>query len=248
MRVTGSTQHDVWDVVVVGAGFSGLYVAYRMREMGLTVRVLEQGSDVGGTWFWNRYPGARCDMFSYDYSYSFSPEVQEEWTWTERYGSGPEILRYIHFVADRFDLRRHVQLNTAVTAVTYDDGSSLWRTSTGAGDVLTSRFVVMATGVLSQPKAPDIDGMDEFRGQVLRSCLWPEGGVDLTGKRVGVIGTGSTGIQIIPALAPVVRELVVFQRSPNFSVPAVNGPVTPEEMALVRAHYDERRAESRLSS
>ena len=242
-----SDRPDFYDAVVVGAGFAGLRTLYRLRAMGLTVRVLEAGDDVGGTWYWNRYPGARCDVYSVDYSYSFSEELDQEWVWSERYATQPEILRYIHHVADRFDLRRDVQLQTRVVgADPFPDGSG-WTTRTDTGETLRSTYLVMAVGCLSSTKLPEFDGLETFTGNWYHTGDWPHRPIDFTGKRVGVIGTGSSGIQIIPQLAESAAELTVFQRTPNFSIPAYNGPLPTEELAEVKANYPQRRQNARMS-
>ncbi|MGA8456008.1 MAG: NAD(P)/FAD-dependent oxidoreductase, partial [Streptosporangiaceae bacterium] len=189
------------DVAVVGAGFAGLYMLYRLRGLGLRVRVFERGTDVGGTWFWNRYPGARCDIESVDYCYSFSAELLAEWVWTERYATQPEILRYLHHVADRFSLRRDIQLGTRVTSMRYDEPGNRWLVSTDVGEVVSARHCVLAVGNLSSPKRPDFAGLDSFRGDWYHTSQWPAGGVDFGGKRVGIVGTGSTAIQALPQIA-----------------------------------------------
>ncbi len=236
-----------FDVVVVGAGFAGLVMLYRLRQIGVTARAYETGNGVGGTWFWNRYPGARCDVESMEYSYQFSPELQQEWNWTERYSAQPEILRYINHVADRFDLRRDIQLSTRVTTATYDEGNALWTVETDRGDRVTARFLVMATGCLSAANTPNFPGRDSFAGRSLHTGAWPQEGVDFTGKRVGIIGTGSSGIQSIPVIADECAHLTVFQRTPNFSVPAGNRPLTVAERDRVKAVYPEFRAANSLT-
>ena len=233
---------DTFDLVVVGAGFAGLYALHRARGLGLTTRVLEAGGDVGGTWYWNRYPGARCDVESMEYSYSFDEDLQQEWDWTERYAGQPEILRYASHVADRFDLRRDIRFDTRVTAATWDDDATRWVVETEAGDVLRASFLVMATGCLSSAMVPDIAGADSFTGATFHTGRWPHEGVDLTGRRVGVIGTGSSGIQAIPLLAEQAAELTVFQRTAAYTVPARNGPLDPAEAAEIKASYAELRA------
>lgn len=221
-----------FDVVVVGAGFAGLYALHRLRRLGWRARVYEAAAGVGGTWWWNRYPGARCDVESLDYSCSFSPVLEQEWEWSERYATQPEILRYLDHVADRFDLRRNIRFDTRVTACTYVDnaggyrpdhdrgGDDIWEIRTDRGDVVTARFVVMATGCLSRPKPPGIAGAESFAGDTYHTTSWPHDGVDFTGRRVGVIGTGSSGIQAIPLIAEQAEHLTVFQRTANFSSPA----------------------------
>lgn len=233
------------DVVVVGAGFAGLYMLYRLREQGLSVRVFEAGNGIGGTWFWNRYPGARCDIESLEYSYQFSAELQQEWNWSERYATQPEILRYIDHVADRFDLRSHIQLNTRVNRAVFAEDSATWQISTSDGGQWSAGFCVMATGCLSSANLPDIPGRDTFRGQAYHTGQWPQQGVDFTGLNVGVIGTGSSAIQSIPLIAAQAKRLTVFQRSPNYSIPAHNQPLDPERVAEIKSRYPEFRAANR---
>ncbi len=240
------------DVVVVGAGFAGLYLLYRLRHAGFSAVGLEAADGVGGTWYWNRYPGARCDIQSVDYSYSFDAELDEEWEWSERYATQPEILRYVNQVADRHDLRRDIRFGTRVASAIWNDDSALWTINTaetdGSGaDSLTCRYYVMATGCLSAPKEPDIAGADQFSGEVYSTSRWPHEGVDFTGKRVGVIGTGSSGIQSIPIIADQASALTVFQRTPNFSIPAHNGPVTEEKMTQIEGRRVEYREDARWS-
>jgi cyclohexanone monooxygenase len=229
------------DMVIVGAGFSGLYMLHRARQLGLSARIFEKGHGVGGTWYWNRYPGARCDVESFDYQYSFSPELLDEWRWTERYPHQREILAYLEFVATRFALRDDIQFDTTVTAARYDESGGRWTVETNRGEQVTAGFVVMATGCLSTANVPAIDGLDEFTGRWYHTGSWPHEGVDLTGKRVAVIGTGSSGIQVIPELAEQAAELVVFQRTPNFSIPAFNRTLTPDEIKAERAGFAQRR-------
>ncbi|OBG67809.1 FAD-dependent oxidoreductase [Mycobacterium sp. E3339] len=234
------------DVVVVGAGIAGLYLAYRLSRSGYRFRVFEAGDDLGGTWYWNRYPGARVDVPSVDYMYSFDPDWRRDWQWSEKYATQPEILRYLNHVADKHDLRRHITFSTRVQRASWDDDASLWRIATGAGDQLTCRFVVMATGCLSAPKPPEVDGLERFAGDVYFTSNWPHEPVDFRGKRVAVIGTGSSGVQSIPIIAQQARELVVFQRTPNFSIPARNGPLSAEKLAQT-ANEAEYRAAARIS-
>ncbi|CAM5736180.1 NAD(P)/FAD-dependent oxidoreductase [Mycolicibacterium aubagnense] len=229
------------DVVVVGAGFAGLYALHKLRSEGHSVVVLEAAADVGGTWYHNRYPGARCDVESIDYCYSFDKDLQQEWTWTEKYATQAEILTYINHVADRFDLRRDIRLHTRVTSATLDEERLRWVVTTDTGESVDAQFCVMATGALSDPLLPDIPGVETFAGETYHTANWPHEGVDFTGKRVGLIGTGSSGIQTTPIVAAQAAELVVFQRTPNFSVPAGNEPLTAEREAEVKANYDERR-------
>lgn len=229
------------DVVVVGAGFGGLYAIHKLRSQGLSVQAFETGDDVGGTWYWNRYPGARCDVESMEYSYSFSPELEREWVWSERYAPQPEILRYLQHVAERFDLRRDIAFETRVTAVHYEDATGLWRVRTDRGDEVLARFCVMATGCLSAGSAPNIPGLADFTGTLYQTHQWPKEQVDVTGLRVGVVGTGSSGIQVIPMLAQQAAQLTVFQRTPNFSVPALNRPLGADERQSFIDRYPELR-------
>jgi cyclohexanone monooxygenase len=236
-----------FDAIVIGAGFSGLYMLHRLRRLGLSVRVLERGSGIGGTWFWNRYPGARCDVESLDYSYSFSPELEQEWEWTERYPTQPEILRYLNHVADRFDLRRDIQLNTQVTRVHYQADANRWTIVTSAGESFQAHFCIMAVGCLSSVNEPNFTGLDTFQGSWYQTSRWPHAGVDFGGQRVACIGTGSSAIQAIPQIARQARHLTVFQRTPNFSIPARNAPLDSETQQQVKADYPERRRKARLS-
>jgi cation diffusion facilitator CzcD-associated flavoprotein CzcO len=229
------------DAVVVGAGFSGLYALHKLRSQGLSVRLFEAAPDVGGTWYHNRYPGARCDVESVDYCYSFSDELQQEWTWTEKYATQAEILRYVNHVADRFDLRRDIRLSTRVISAVLDEQTLRWTVTVDTGEVVTARFCVMATGALSAAMTPDIEGLTTFGGEVYHTAHWPHDPVDFTGKRVAVIGTGSSGIQTVPVVAEQAAALFVFQRTPNYSVPARNEPLTAERAAEVKATYGERR-------
>ena len=235
------------DVVVVGAGFAGLYMLYRLRGLGLQVQVIEAGSDVGGTWFWNRYPGARCDVESMEYSYSFSEELQQEWDWTERYATQPEILRYINHVADRFDLRRDVQFNTRVRSAIFDEATGRWTVTTEKGQIVNTQFCVMATGCLSAAKPPEIKGRDLFKGSTYHTGLWPHEPVDFTGKTVGVIGTGSSGVQTIPEVAKQAHQLFVFQRTPTFSLPAGNRPLKEAEVQEIKQNYIDLRKRAKVS-
>src|ERR1700757_1597167 len=232
---------EACDVVVVGAGFAGLYMLYRLRGLGLSVRVYEQGGDVGGTWYWNRYPGARCDVESMQYSYSFSDELQQEWDWSERYAPQPEILRYANHVADRFKLQPDIQLDTRVDRAVFDESANTWSMITSDGKTVTAKFVVLATGCLSNAKMPEIKGLADFKGKVYHTGHWPHEPVDFTGLRVAVIGTGSSGIQSVPVIATQASHLTVFQRTPNFSIPAHNAPLTSEEREAFRAKYPEVR-------
>ena len=245
----GSSSSDAAavDVVVVGAGVAGLYLLHRLRRAGMSVRAFESGSDVGGTWYWNRYPGARCDIQSIDYSYSFDTELDETWTWSEKYATQPEILRYLGHVADKHDLRRDIQFSTRVDKAVWDDEASNWIVRTDKGEEVRARHYVMATGCLSLPKAAEIAGSDRFAGEVYYTSRWPHEGVDFTGKRVGVIGTGSSGIQSIPIMAAQAQQMTIFQRTPNFSIPAGNGPIPTEKLAAIDGRRAEYREEAKWS-
>jgi cyclohexanone monooxygenase len=232
---------ETYDVVVVGAGFAGMYMLQRLRGQGLSVRVYEQGGDVGGTWYWNRYPGARCDVESMQYSYSFSDELQREWDWSERYAPQHEILRYANHVADRFKLRPDIQLNTRVDRANFDESANSWSVTTSDGRTVTAKYFVLATGCLSNARMPDIKGLSDFKGKVYHTGHWPHEPVDFTGQRVAVIGTGSSGIQAVPVIAEQASYLTVFQRTANFSIPARNAALTSEEREAVRAKYPEIR-------
>jgi cyclohexanone monooxygenase len=231
----------VYDVCIVGGGFAGMYMLHRLRGQQLSVRLFEQGGDVGGTWYWNRYPGARCDVESMQYSYSFSDELQQEWNWSERYASQPEILRYAGHVADRFDLRSHIQFNTRVDRAVFDESTNTWLVATSDGKTVTAKFVVLATGCLSNARVPDIRGLSDFKGKVYHTGQWPHEPVNFTGLRVGVIGTGSSAIQSIPVIARQAGHLYVFQRTPNFSIPAHNAELTAGEREAFRKIYPEVR-------
>ncbi len=238
------TPH-AYDAIVIGAGFAGLYQLHSLRRLGMKVRVLEAAPDIGGTWFWNRYPGARCDVESLDYSYSFDDALQQEWSWSERYATQPEILRYIHHVADRFDLRRDIQLGTRVASAVFNEATSRWLIATQAGETFDAQYCIMATGCLSIPQAPQFAGLENFKGQWYHSADWPHEGVDFRGKRVGLIGTGSSGVQMTPEIAAHADHLTVFQRTANYSVPAQNEVFTPEDVAQAKASYGARRARAR---
>jgi cyclohexanone monooxygenase len=232
---------EPFDVVVVGAGFAGMYMLHRLRKQGLSARVYEQGGDVGGTWYWNRYPGARCDVESMQYSYSFDEGLQQEWNWSERYAPQPEILKYANHVADRFGLRSDIQLNTRVDRAEFNENAHRWSVTTSDGRTVTARHVVLATGCLSNAKMPDIKGLGDFKGKVYHTGHWPHEEVDFTGLRVGVIGTGSSGIQSVPVIAEQASHLTVFQRTANFSIPARNAPLRAEEREAFRQKYPEIR-------
>ncbi|OBH82934.1 cyclohexanone monooxygenase [Mycobacterium sp. E2989] len=229
------------DVVVVGAGFAGLYALHKLRSQGLSVRVLEAAPELGGTWYYNRYPGARCDVESVDYCYSFSDELQQEWNWTEKYATQAEILAYLNWVADKLDLRRDITFRTRVVSCALDETTLRWVITTDGGDVLSARFCLMATGPLSAALTPNFRGLDSFAGEIYHTAAWPKHAVDFTGKRVAVIGTGSSGIQSIPIIAEHAEHLFVFQRTPNYSVPAGNKPLSETELDDIKANYAERR-------
>ena len=237
-----------FDAVIIGAGFAGLYMLYRLRRRGLRVLVIEAGSDVGGTWFWNRYPGARCDVESVDYSYSFSKELEQDWNWSERYATQPEILSYIHHVAERFDLRKDIRLETRVESAIYDESDNTWTVIADGMEGVTARFCIMATGNLSVPRIPRFPGAEDFHGEILHTGDWPHDEASFEGKRVGVIGTGSSGTQLIPIVADEAEELFVFQRTPNFTVPANNAPIDDDYLDTVKATYRQRREIARNSA
>lgn len=233
-----SAGSNDFDAVVVGAGFSGLYMLHRLRdEMGCSARVFERGSGVGGTWYWNRYPGARCDSDSYLYCYSFDEDLLQEWEWSERYPEQPEILAYLEHVADRFDLEQDIEFNTEVTAASFDDASNTWTVTTNRGDSVTARFLISAVGALSAWNIPNLPGRDSFQGESYYTGRWPHEDVDFAGKRVGIIGTGASAVQAIPVIAEQAAELTVFQRTANYIVPANNGPVDPEVTRARKADY-----------
>lgn len=229
------------DVIVVGAGVGGLYALYRLRQLGLRVRVLEAADGVGGTWYWNRYPGCRCDVESMEYSFSFSDELQQAWHWPERYGTQAELLRYVNHVADRFDLRRDIQFETRVRAARFDPARNTWTLTTDKGERLSATYCVMATGNLSTPRVPKFKGLERFQGKWYHTGLWPKEGVDFSGLRVAVIGTGSSGVQSIPLIARQAKHLHVFQRTANFSLPARNAPLDAEKERTHKAQYAQRR-------
>jgi cyclohexanone monooxygenase len=239
---------EAYDVVVVGAGFAGMYMLHRLRGLKLSVRVYEQGSGVGGTWYWNRYPGARCDVESMQYSYSFSDELQQQWNWSERYAPQPEILKYANHVADRFNLRTDIQFDTSVEKATFDEDANVWQVATSDGKTVSARFVVLAAGCLSNARMPDIRGLDGFKGRVYHTGHWPHEQVDFTGLNVGVIGTGSSGIQSVPVIAEQARHLTVFQRTANFSIPARNAGLTEQERQKFRQNYPDIRRFAREES
>ena len=236
------------DALIVGAGFAGMYAIHKLRDIGLKVRAFEAGSDVGGTWYWNRYPGARCDVESMEYSYSFSNDLQGEWQWTEKYAAQPELLRYAGHVADRFRLREDIQFNTRVVSAEFDANKNLWTVSTDQGETIEAQFFIMAGGCISLPRMPEFPNRDSFKGKLYHTGTWPHEGVDFSGMRVGVIGTGSSGIQIIPQLARQAAHCTVFQRTPNFSLPAFNGPMDPQFERWYKKHYQARREKARYTS
>jgi cation diffusion facilitator CzcD-associated flavoprotein CzcO len=245
-----SSQSSVgadYDAIVVGAGFAGMYMLHRLRSLGLSVRVYEAGGGVGGTWYWNRYPGARCDGESIYYSYQFDKDLQQEWTWTERYATQPEILSYANHVADRFDLLCDIEFNTRVVTSKFDDATATWTIETDGGDKVVSRFLILAVGCLSSVNNPRIDGIQRFGGEVYHTGEWPHEEVDFAGLNVGVIGTGSSAVQAIPKIAEQAKHLHVFQRTANYVVPAQNRPLEPDEVRWTKANYDELRAGARLT-
>ncbi len=238
-----------YDAIVIGAGMSGLYQLYRLRGLGMRVRVFEAGTGVGGTWYWNRYPGARFDSESYSYGYSFSEELLQEWDWTEHFAPQPETLRYLNYVADKFDLRRNIQFRSRVTAAHYDEGMRGWTVTLEDGSRHSARFLITAVGPLSAPTWPRIEGIESFAGQSFHTARWPHEPVEFAGKRVAVIGTGATGVQTIQEVAKTAGHLTVFQRTPNWCAPLHNRPITPEEMRQIKASYPEifRRCQETFS-
>lgn len=244
MPAHAETTATETDVLVVGAGFAGLYLLHRLRDEGHSVRVVEAAPEVGGTWYWNRYPGARCDVESVDYSYSWDEDLQQDWEWTERYPAQGDILAYLKHVADRFDLRKDIDFETRIGAAEWDEGSATWTATAEGGQTYRARHMIMAVGCLSAPKDIDLPGIENYRGEVLRTWNWPEE-ADLTGKQVGVIGTGSTGAQVIPALAESVQHLTAVQRTPNFVIPTRNRPLEDGELAKIKEDYVARRHRNR---
>jgi len=232
-------RHGQYDVLVIGAGMSGMYQLYRLRQLGLTVRVIEAGGDVGGTWYWNRYPGARFDSESYSYGYSFSPEVLKEWSWSEHFSAQPETLSYCNYIADRFELRRDIQFNARVARAIWDEAAQAWEVTTEDGMRLRGRFLITALGPLSAPTMPKIPGVGDFRGEAYHTGMWPHYPVSFRGKRVAVIGTGATGVQTIQEVAKTAKQLTVFQRTPNWCAPLLNRPIDEAEMAEIRTRYAE---------
>ncbi len=236
---------EVYDAVIVGAGFGGLYMLIKLRELGLKVRVFDTATGVGGTWYWNRYPGARCDVESMQYSYSFSEALQQEWRWSEKFSAQPEILEYANHVADRFDLRRDIQFETTVTSAAFDEVEKRWTLKTDRGQTVSARFCIMATGCLSTSRVPDFPGLDDYQGATYHTGTWPHEGVDFTGLKVGVIGTGSSAIQAIPVIASQAEHVTVFQRTANYSIPSRNGPMTDDYETSWKSDYAQLREEAR---
>jgi cation diffusion facilitator CzcD-associated flavoprotein CzcO len=226
-----------FEAIIIGAGISGLYQLHRLRELGLKVRVLEAGTGVGGTWYWNRYPGARFDSESYSYGFSFSQELLDEWDWTEHFSPQPETLKYLNYVADKFDLRRDIQFRSRVSSAHYQEKARRWDVTLESGDKLSARFLITAIGLLSAPTMPQIPGVESFKGRSCHTARWPHEGVDFAGKRVAVIGTGATGVQTIQEVAKTAGHLSVFQRTPNWCAPLHNGKISKEEMAEIRKTY-----------
>jgi len=233
-----------FDAIVVGAGLAGMYMLHRLRGLGLAARAYDSAGDVGGTWYWNRYPGARCDVESLNYSYSFDEALQQDWGWTERFAGQPEILAYAGHVADRFDLRRDIQFSTLVTAAHFDDAAGVWRVETDRGDRASARWLIMASGCLSLPRTPDFAGLADFKGRTFHTGLWPHEPVSFAGERVGIIGTGASGIQCVPIVAAEADHLTVFQRTASFSIPARNGPMDAAHEAGIKGRYAEYRREA----
>jgi cyclohexanone monooxygenase len=235
------------DVAIVGAGFAGLYALYKARQNGLRAEVFEAGGDVGGTWYWNRYPGARCDVESHEYSFSFCDEIQQEWRWPQRYSAQPDILRYINFVADKLDLRRDITFNCKITEAVFNESAKSWALKSERGETIVSQFCILAVGCLSLPRLPNFPGREQFGGDVYHTGNWPHETIDFTGRRVGVIGTGSSGIQAIPEIATQAKKLYVFQRTANFSLPAQNSVIDGESDVRIKAGYPDLRVRARVS-
>lgn len=233
-----------YDVIVLGAGFAGLRMVHRLTQDGLRVKGLEKAPEVGGTWYWNTYPGARCDVESVDYSYSFEPQLEQEWTWKERYATQPEILAYASFVADKLDVRRHFSFSTTVTAANWNEESGQWVISTDSGSTYSARFFIPAVGALSASNVPSFPGMHTFKGRTFHTGQWPREKVDFEGRRVAVLGTGSSGIQVVPLVAEQAADLYVLQRTPNYTMPANNRPLSPEETDRIKSEYAARRAKT----
>lgn len=238
------SNKEQFDVIVVGTGFAGMYALHRLRKLGFSVRVFEAGDGVGGTWYWNRYPGARCDVNSLEYSYQFSEELQQQWTWSEKYAPQPEILQYANHVADRFDLRKDIRFGTRVHAMSFDEKNSSWQVETEEGENFQASYCIMATGCLSKNNIPDFEGLDRFQGRLLHTGDWPHEEVDFSGQRVGIIGTGSSAIQAIPIIAEQAASLSVFQRTPSYSIPAHNAAMDKSYEKSIKAHYADFRREN----
>ncbi|GAB88986.1 flavin-containing monooxygenase [Gordonia rhizosphera] len=236
-----------YDSVVIGAGFSGVYMTHKLREQGLTTKGFEAAPTVGGTWYWNIYPGARCDCISMEYAFTFDPEIIAEWEWTERYPAQPDILRYIEFVADKLDVKRHFSFNTRVVSAHFDDATGLWSVVTDTGETVTAKYLITAAGCLSTSSTPDFPGIGSFRGQTIHTSAWPREGIDFSGMRVGVIGTGSSGVQVIPKVADQAEHLTVFQRTPAFSLDCGNRPLTEDEKLDFKENIEEFKVLSRQS-
>ena len=236
------------DVIIIGAGFAGMYALHKLRCLHFSTLVIEAGEDVGGTWYWNRYPGARCDIDSLDYQYSFSDDLQRDWSWTEKYATQPEIFAYARHVADRFDLRKDIRFGSRVTRAEFDAMSGRWTVTTDDGDLIMARFLIAGTGCLSMPTRPPFPGLDDFQGKYYHTAQWPEDGVDFTGKRVGVVGTGSSGIQSIPEIAKTAAHLTVFQRTANFTTPAGNEPLPDEVVRAHKADFAQIKAKARTTN
>ncbi len=237
----------IWDVVVVGTGFAGMFMIYKLTQLGLKVLALEEATGVGGTWYWNRYPGARCDVESMEYSFSFSHELEQEWEWKDRYSTQSDILKYADHVADRFNLRRYIRFNSRVESANYDETHRIWILTTTSGDVYRGKYCVMATGTLSSINVPKFEGLDSYQGEWYTTGRWPHTKVDFKGKRVAIIGTGSSAIQSIPVIAKEAQHLTVFQRTPNYSVPAHNRPLETNEIDTVKRNYSSIREKARES-
>jgi len=239
---------DKIDAVIVGAGFAGLFMLHHLREHGFTAKIFESGGGIGGTWYWNRYPGARCDVESMQYSYSFSEELQQDWHWSERFASQPEILRYLNHVADKFDLRKDIQLDSRVISAIFDETTFRWEIQTNRNDHLSAKFCIMATGCLSIPKTPDIKGLDCFKGNIYSTSNWPHENVDFTNRHVAIIGTGPSGVQCIPIITKQAAHVYVFQRTPNYCIPSNNGPLDPKEEQRWKTNYAQLRRDMMQTS
>ena len=242
---TSSTTQTQYDAIVVGAGFGGMYALHRLRKLGYRVRVLEAADGVGGTWYWNRYPGARCDVESLEYSYSFDNELQQDWEWPERFSAQADIEKYANHVADRFDLRKDIEFNTRIESAEFDNETAQWTIRAVGGNTYTAKYLVLAVGNLSLPRVPNFKGLEQFKGRWFHTGQWPKETVDFTGRTVGIIGTGSSGIQTIPMVAKQAKHLYVFQRTANYSVPAINRPLTPEAAKAHKAQYEKWREEAK---